>query len=289
MNPKVFLNDGTVDITEAKISIADAGFLYSAGLFETMRCNNGKVFKLNEHLDRLFASCEKLSINNTYDRKTIEKAVYETIQVNELKDARLRLTLTSGSARPGDDKLTSTLLITAVKLKDYSDEFYEKGVLAVLCPYRLNASDPVTGHKTLNYYSNMLGLDLARKRNAAEAIWFTHEGKLAEGSITNVFLVKDSKLLTPSVDTPVLPGVARKTVIEKAKENDIQVEEKDLIIDDLLNADEVFITNVIMKVMPVVQVEKHVVNDGKVGEVTEKMISIFDEELKKQCGEKNEG
>lgn len=284
MSGKVYLNDRICDITEANVSVADGGFLYGAGLFETMRANNGHVFRLDDHMSRLFRSADLMGINNSYEMEAVKNAVRETLEANELKDARLRLTLTSGSVRPGDDKIQSTLLITATSLESYPEEFYKSGILAVLCPYRQNPTDPTAGHKSLNYYSKMLALDFARKRNAAEAIWFTTDGRLAEGSITNIFLVKDGKLMTPTLQTPVLGGIARKTVIELAGKNDIELEEKDLIIDDLLGADEIFITNSIMKVMPVIQVEKHEVNESQVGETSKKLISLYDEYLEKECG-----
>ena len=129
----------------------------------------------------------------------------------------------------------------------------------------------------------MLALKQAHEKAAAEALWFTIDGQLAEGCVSNVFLVKDSKLFTPRTNTPVLPGIARKTVCELAIENKIELVEKDLTIDDLLGADEVFITNVIMQVMPVVGIEKHNVGEGKPGAVTKKIQDYYDEFVKNNC------
>ncbi len=129
----------------------------------------------------------------------------------------------------------------------------------------------------------MLALKQAHEKKAAEALWFTIDGRLAEGCISNVFLVKDSKLFTPTTNTPVLPGIARKTVCELAIANKIELIEKDLTIDDLLGADEVFITNVIMQVMPVVGIEKHNVGEGKPGAITKKIQEYYDEFAKNNC------
>lgn len=281
---KVFLNDKLVDIDKACISVTDSGFLYGAGLFETMRSRNGVVFALKDHLDRLFASADVLSINNPYDREYIANAITELLSANKLTDARLRLTLTNGPMTESEEQRKSTLLITAAKFRSYPPEYYKKGVMAVLCPFKQNPIDPASGRKTTSYFTRMIALNMAHQKKAAEAIWFTLDNRLAEGCISNVFLVKDSVLYTPPVNTPVLPGVARKTVCRLALQNSIKLTEKDLTIDDLLGADEIFLTNVIMQVMPITKVEKHTVGDGQVGPVSKKLHKSFEELVKKECG-----
>jgi branched-chain amino acid aminotransferase len=286
MADKVFLNDRLVAIDKACISVADSGFLYGAGLFETMRSCNGVVFALADHLDRLFFSAASLSIDIAHDRKYITDAIYKVLRANKLTDARLRLTLTGGPLSQPDEQRRPTLLITAAKLQPYPAEFYKKGVLVVLCPFRQNTSEPIYGHKTTSYFSRMIGLKRAHEKRAAEAVWFTVDNRLAEGCISNVFLVKDSVLYTPPIGTPVLAGVARKTLCQIAIRNSIKFVEKDLYINDLLDAEEVFLTNVIMQVLPVISVEKHTVGDGKVGPVTEKLQKSFDELVKDHCRQK---
>jgi len=280
---KVFLNDKLVDVGKARVSAADGGFLYGAGLFETMRTCNGVVFALKDHLDRLFSSAETLSINIAYDRQYITDAIYKVLGANKLKDARMRLTVTSGSMSEPDERRRSTLLITAAVLTAYPPEYYRKGVMVVLCPYRQNPNDPTCGHKVTSYFSRMMGLSLAHKKRAAEALWFTVDNRLAEGCISNVFLVKDSVLYTPPVSTPVLAGVARKAVCRIAAEDSIKLVEKDLYIDDVLSADEIFLTNVIMEVMPVNSVEKHAVGEGKVGPMAKKLKETFDRHIINEC------
>ncbi|GAI88733.1 unnamed protein product, partial [marine sediment metagenome] len=221
MPEKVFLNSKLVDIDKACISVTDSGFLYGAGLFETMRSYNGVVFSLKDHLDRLFFSARALSINHTYDRKYITDAIYKVLRANKLTDARMRLTLTNGPMSQSDEQRKATLLITATKLQPYPAEYYKKGVLVVLCPFRQNAGEPACGHKTTSYFSRMIALNRAHQKRAAEALWFTTDNRLAEGSISNVFLVKDSVLYTAPIETPVLAGVARKTVCQIALKNSI--------------------------------------------------------------------
>ena len=282
---EVFLNDKLVDIDKACISVTDSGFLYGAGLFETMRSHNGVVFALKDHLDRLFVSAGTLSINNPYDREYITEAINKVLRANKLADARLRLTLTNGPMAESEEQRKSTLLITAAKLRSYPPEYYKKGVMVVLCPFRQNPIDPTSGRKTTSYFSRMIALNMAHQKRAAEALWFTVDNRLAEGCISNIFLVKDSTLYTPPIKTPVLAGVARKIVCQLALQNSIKLTEKDLLIDDVLSADEIFLTNVIMQVMPITKVEKHTVGDGLVGLVTKKLHTFFDQLVKSECGE----
>lgn len=287
MTRKVFLNDGIVDSDQAHLSVAESGFLYGAGLFETMRSRNGVVFRRQDHLDRLFHSAAVLSIHHSYEKAYIGDAIDKLLQANELSEARLRLTLTNGPLMESQDQRTPTLLITATEFQPYPAEYYKAGVLVILSPFRQNATDPTCGHKTTCYYPRLLALSLARQKGAVEALWFTSDNRLAEGCVSNVFLVKNSVLYTPPVETPVLPGIARKAVRQLAQQQSIDLVEKDLSIDDLLNADEVFLTNVIMEVLPVIQVERRTVGDGKLGPVTTKMREGFLRAIDEEC--RNEG
>jgi branched-chain amino acid aminotransferase len=282
---KVFLNDELIDTDKARISATDSGFLYGAGLFETMRSYAGVVFALKDHMDRLFSSASALSINNPYDKKYLTDAIYKVLQANKLTDARLRLTLSNGPMAGAEEQRKPTLLITATKLQPYPGEYYKKGVMVILSPSRQNTFEPTCGHKTTSYFSRMITLNIAHQRRAAEALWFTTNNRLAEGCVSNVFVVKDSVIHTPGIETPVLAGIARKTVCEIASTNSIKLVEKDLNIDDVLGADEIFLTNVIMQIMPVTAVEKHIVGDGKVGAMTKRLQISFDELVESQCGE----
>ena len=286
MAEKVFLNDKLVDINKACIQVTDSGFLYGAGLFETMRSCNGVVFALKDHLDRLSFSAGSLSINNPYDGKQLTDAIYKVLRANKLTDARLRLTLTGGPVSEPDEQRKPTLLITATELQPYPAEYYRKGVTVVLCPFRQNPAEPIYGHKTINFFPRMIALNLAHQKRAAEALWFTVDNRLAEGCVSNVFLVKDSVLYTPPIRTPVLAGVARKTVCQIALEKSIKLVEKDLCVYDVLGADEIFLTNVIMQVLPVSKVEKHTVGSGAVGPIAKGLRKGFDAFVKRQCKKK---
>jgi len=284
MARQVFLNDKLIDMDEAGLSVTDSGFLYGAGLFETMRSYNGVVFRLPDHLDRLFQSAAALSIVHPYEKPYISEAVSKVLQANGLTEARLRLTLTNGPLAESEEQRKPTLLITAMEFRPYPAEYYKTGALVILCPFRQNPTDPTCGHKTTCYYPRLLALNLAHQKRAAEALWFTTDNRLAEGCVSNVFLVKNGALYTPPVETPVLPGIARKTVRELASQQSIDLVEKDLYITDVLEADEVFLTNVIMEVLPIIEVEKHTVGDGKVGPVAKKVRESFLQAIEQECG-----
>jgi branched-chain amino acid aminotransferase len=284
MPEKVFLNDKLIDIDKAHISVTDSGFLYGAGLFETMRSYNGVVFSLKNHMERLFSSADALSISTPFDEEYLADAIYKLLKANRLSDARLRLTLSNGPMAETEQQYKSTLLITATKLQPYPAEYYKKGVMVILSQSRQNPFEPTCGYKTTSYFSRMITLSNAHQKRAAEALWFTTDNRLAEGCVSNVFLVKDSAIYTPSVKTPVLAGIARKAVCEIAKGNSIKLLEKDLTVDDLLGADEIFLTNVIMQIMPVTAVEKHIVGDGRVGTMTKRLQISYNELVERQCG-----
>jgi branched-chain amino acid aminotransferase len=276
---QVFWIDKIVAADVAAVRITDSSFLYGLGLFETMRAVDGLVFRLDDHINRLLNSAAALSIPCGLTTDFIENAAGQVLEANDLKDARMRITLSGGPIAQSDTP-AGTLLITATEFTPYPKEYYDKGVRVALTDFRQNPKDPTCGHKTTCYASRLMALKKAHEKLATEALWFTTENKLAEGSISNVFLVKDNVLYTPRTDTPVLPGIARRTVLELAAKLDIKCLEQDLFVHDLLSAQEVFLTNVIMTVLPVTSVESHTVGEGKTGAITKKLTEAYDEKLK---------
>jgi len=281
-NEMVYLNDGLVSADEAKVSAYDAGLLHGVGLFETMRSYKGQVFRLEDHLERLFRSAEALGLGITQSRERMRDAVGEVLRANGVEEARIRLTVTRGSIlAAAEGEQASTLLVTASPMAGYPAEYYQKGIMVLISKYKQNPDDPIAGHKTINYFPRLLALQQAQRAGAGEAIWFTTGNRLAEGCISNVFLVKEGKLFTPPLDTPVLGGIARKAVLELAREEGIECLEGELAIQDLLQAEEVFLTNSIMELMPVCHVERHAVGAGKPGEVYQRLHEKYRELTKK--------
>jgi branched-chain amino acid aminotransferase len=273
--PQVYLNGSILDATEATVSISDGGFLYGVGLYEILRADGGRIFALSDHMDRLLASATALGIACPFDKPALESAIRRILQANELTDARIRLTLTAGSISDNESP-QPTLLITASPQSAYPPDYYRNGVRVALADSRQNPFDPTTGHKTTSFLSRLNALNRAMKKGCFEAIWFTPEGVLAEACMSNVFLVKDSALLTPRIETPAMPGIARKHILQLAEQNQITHQETDLTISDLLSAPEVFLTSVSVKLLPVVGIEAHTVGEGKVGPVTNKLMEAFD-------------
>ena len=186
-----------------------------------------------------------------------------------------------------DGRPNLTVCVTASPLTPYPPEFFAKGMGVAISPYRVSPDDPIAGHKCTCYLPRLLALRDAQAKRCGEALWFTTSNLLSEGSISNVFVVRGGKLATPPLDTPVLPGITRAAVIELASATRIEVEQKPLNVNDLLDADEVFLTNSIMEVMPVCRVEQREIGTGKPGPVTQKLAGEYRTVVEKEC--KNHG
>ena len=283
-----WLNGSFVDEDSASISIRDTGLLHAAGVFTTMRAYGGRVFMIERHLARIRESCEALFVPLQQKDAAIADAAHELLSRNELQDARLRLTVTRGRATQDPlhgMRLEPTVLLTAAPLEPYPQEYYQTGMtVIVLDEQKLNPYDLQAGHKTLNYFSKLAALREANRRQAGEALWFNVHNYLQCGSITNVTIVKDGRLHTPPtneelrdesvrqrtayVKSNVLPGVTRSVVFDLAADAGIEVDRRALTINDLLEANEVFITNSNMGIMPVCRVERKPIGDDKPGPIT---------------------
>ncbi len=287
MSREVWLNGSFVPAGDARIGIDDGGWLHGAGLFETMRAECGRVFRLEAHLGRLLRSAEKLLGFAALEPLPGRVQFEELLARNELTSARLRLTVTAGSMREDADAESKPLSVclTATPAISYPPRFYEQGVAVAVSPYRQCTSDPTAGHKTVCYLPRLLALRDARRAGCEEALWFTEFSHLAEGSISNVFVVRDSVLRTPALETPVLPGVARAAVLELAQAEGMDTDFTPLTIDDLLDADEVFLTNVAMQVVPVIRVERRDIGAGEVGRWARALLDSFRKLVRKECNE----
>lgn len=291
--PDAWINGSFHDHDTASVSLRDTGLLHGAGVFTTMRSFGGRVFRLDRHLARVAASCEALSIPLPYDAAALEPAVDELLARNSLQDARLRLTVTRGSASTGGEGMVPGVFITAAAVDPYPAELYERGMTVVLIDdQKLNPYDIAASHKTLNYLSRLHALRSANARGAGEALWFDVHNFLQSGSITNVFIAKSGTLLTPPTAqdladpevakavpytrSPVLPGVVRSAVLDLAEEESISTRIVPLTVNDLLEADEVFLTNSMMGIMPVCRIERKSVASDKPGPLTTKLRTAYE-------------
>jgi branched-subunit amino acid aminotransferase/4-amino-4-deoxychorismate lyase len=300
--PQDWLNGSFVDESEASVSLRDTGLLHAAGVFTTLRATHGLVFRAEQHLARLRQSCEALFIPLQYPDEVLLGAISEILDRNQLLDARLRLTVTRGSAKQDPLHglhLMPSVFLTATHLEPYPDDFYEKGMTVIVVDeQKLNPYDIQAGHKTLNYLSRLAALRAANTRGAGEALWFNVHNYLQSGSISNIFLVKSGQLQTPPTpvdlqDDPiakatpypksaVLPGITRQAVLDLADEAGIAMQIRGLTINDLLEADEVFLTNSIMQIMPVCRIERRALGEDKPGEITSRMMAGYREMVQAQ-------
>jgi branched-chain amino acid aminotransferase len=295
----VWINGAFVDEVDASVSVRDTGLLHAAGVFTTMRADRGRVFRLDQHLARLRASCEALSIPMLPKDEALRDAIGELLSRDSLTDARLRLTVTRGMAEHDPlhgVRLTPTIFCTTAALEPYPAELYSKGMTVILLDeQKLNPYDVQAGHKTLNYFSRLASLRSANERGAGEALWFNVHNYLQSGSISNVFIVKDGVVITPPTNvelrdaavadaTPyprssVLPGITRAAIVERARDAKLTVTLKGLTVNDLLEADEVFITNSIMLVMPVCRIERKAIGQDKPGPITRRLMEALEAEI----------
>ena len=294
MSHYINVNGQIVSLEEAAVSPSDAGILHGAGLFETMRVRDGKVFRGREHVERLMASARTLGIPVSLTAGQLQEMAGDLCEANHLTNARVRLTITRGDlqeATAENPVPPVTLILSASDFQPYAAGMYEKGMTVVVSRYKQNPESPLCGHKTTSYFDRLLALKEAQEAKAHEALWFTaHTNYLAEGSISNVFIVDhEGTLATPPLLLPeqaerrlCLPGITRQVVLELATAMNHLPHERLLTINDLLGAKEVFLTNAIMGVMPVSAIEKHAVNGGKVGELTMKLREGYDSAVKSE-------
>ena len=239
------------------------------------------MFRFRQHVDRLLASAEKLKLPFRREMLPDEGRIVALLEANDLSDARLRLTVSGGS--PGEEGLKHMVLTSAVPLEPVPAEYYTRGVTLHLASQVQQSADPLISHKTTCFWPRLQALHEAQQRGCAEALWFTERRQLAEGSISNVFVIKDGIAKTPPLDTPVLPGVTRAAVIELCEREKIPCLQSPLTIDDLLDADEAFLCNCIMEIMPVCRVERSAIGDEKVGPLTKKLANAYRELVKESA------
>ncbi len=282
MHPVVELNGRQMALAEAQVPVTDLGVLYGIGLFETLRAYCGRAFRLRAHLDRLCRSARALSL--PLDPKALpdEPRIQALLQANELHEARLRITVTGGA--PTEQGPRPGVLVTAVAFEPYPQELYDRGITAAITTRRQSRTDPLAGHKSTHYWTRLQTLHEAQLQGCGEALWFNDAGQLAEGCISNVFVVKDATAKTPAPDTPVLPGITRAAILECCAALHVAHQETALSIADLLDADEAFICNSMMEIVPVCRVERSAVGTEQVGPVTRRLAQAYRATVQRECG-----
>ncbi|MFC1978812.1 aminotransferase class IV [Chloroflexota bacterium] len=273
MEQIVYLNGSLIPRSGAKISPFDFGFLYGYALFESMRAYSARVFRLDRHIARLKRSSKVLGLG--LPDVDFSKAVYDTIEANGLSEARIRFTVSLGEGEANPDPTTCknpTVFIAASGYIPLSDAVYHKGFSVVVSQVRRNSALPLSRVKSANYLDMILARAQAKESGADEAILLNDRGCIAEGSTSNVFIVSAGKLITPSLDSGILSGVTREAVLELASCFGIQAEERFVEQEDLYEADEAFLTNSVIEIMPLVEVDGKPVGLGSIGPITGRLI-----------------
>ncbi len=284
MSEKVYLNGVLVPREKASISPFDRGFLYGYGLFETVRSYGGRVFRLDRHLARLMHSAERFGLASQLDPAELEQAIYQTLEANRLLDARIRLTVAAGEGERGLSPPTSGKITTLVVVEKLTvpSRIYDEGISAALVSTRRNSQSPLPAIKSLNYLEGLIARAEAAALGADEAIMLNDRGYVSECSSSNIFLVVTGKLLTPSLESGILPGITREAVLELAHDSDIETMEGEIPPSDLVRADEVFITTSVREVVPVVMINSRPVGSGKPGEVTKRLMTAYKELVRRE-------
>ncbi|MBI5555125.1 MAG: branched-chain-amino-acid transaminase [Elusimicrobia bacterium] len=279
MGLKIYLDGKLVEKDEAKISVFDHGLLYGDGVFEGIRAYHGRVFRLREHLQRLFNSAKAISLDCAISVDQMEDIVLKTLRANKLKDAYIRLVVTRGIGDLGLDPRKCpkpTIFCITDKIKLYPEEFYQDGLTIVTASTRKNIPEAVSPRiKSLNYLNNILAKIEATLQNAPEAIMLTKDGYVAECTGDNVFILKDNVLKTPPTYLGALEGVTQRVVMELAAKNGILCREEVFTRYDLFTADECFLTGTAAEVVPVARIDGRLISNGQPGKTTLKLIAEF--------------
>jgi branched-chain amino acid aminotransferase len=285
MDQLIYFNGKFVQKQEARTSVYDHGFLYGDGVFEGIRAYNGRVFRLDGHLDRMYDSAKAIDLKIPLSKEEMKKAIIETLKRNGLKDAYIRPIVTRGDGDLGLDPrkchAPNIFIITQEWGAMYGD-LYEKGLTAVTVGIRRNAPEALPPNiKSLNYLNNILAKIEANVKGGDEAIMIDVHGNVSEGSGDNIFVVKNGMILTPPTLNN-LRGITRAAAIELAIKDRIPVSETNMGLFDIYTADEVFVTGTAAEIAPVTKVDGRIIGDGKPGQITRKLMAEFKELTRKE-------
>ena len=275
----VYLNGEFVESDKAGVSVFDHGVLYGDGVFEGIRAYGGRVFRLGEHIDRIFAAAKAIALEIPMTKAELSAVVVATCKKNGLTDCYIRLVITRGKGNLGISPINCeipTVFCIAAGIKLYTDEQYEKGMSVITSVQRRNKATIVDPQiKSLNYLNNILAKIEANRAGAAEAIMLNHDGIVTEATGDNIFIVKNGEILTPPVYVGILDGITRRTVIEAAKKEGIPVRETEFTLFNVYNADECFLTGTAAEAIAVTSVDGRTIGSGVQGEVTKRILAAF--------------
>jgi branched-chain amino acid aminotransferase len=282
MKTKVWVNNKFVPEGAARVSVFDRGFMYGDGVFETMRSYAGVIFKLDEHVNRLYTSLSVLGIRPPYAKERLKSIINRSLKVNGLKSAYVKVIITRGEGRFGigyKDAFKPNIVVVSKNFDGYPGWMFDRGISAEIAGIRQNDQSVLSRVKSLNFLGYILARFEAKDMGYDEAILENASGHIAEAATSNIFLVKKGALITPSLLSGILPGIARATVIGIARKIGMPVKEKTILRKDLLNADEVFLTNSLAEILPVTKVGPRKIGKGSPGDVTKLLRICYQKEV----------
>lgn len=276
---KIYIDGKYYDEAKAKISVFDHGLLYGDGIFEGIRAYHGRVFKLKEHIDRLFYSAKAILLTIPMTHEQVMRAVVDTCKKNKLKDGYIRLVVTRGKGTLGLNPnrcANPSVIVIADKIQLYPQEMYDQGMEIVTVATTRNLHNAVNpAIKSLNYLNNILAKIEANVAGVEEAIMLNSDGYVAECTGDNIFIIKGQQLLTPPLSAGALYGITRGVAMELAKEMGLTVAEPNLTRYDLFNADECFLTGTGAELIPVTKIDARVIGTGKPGPLTRELVQKY--------------
>lgn len=286
MQLKIYLDGELVPKEKAKISVYDHGFLYGDGVFEGIRAYYGRVFKLDEHLQRLYESAKSIMLEIPLSKEEMKEAVLKTLRANSLKEAYIRVVISRGVGDLGLDPKKCpkpSIVIITDKIQLYPKEFYEKGLEVITVSVRRNIPEALNPRiKSLNYLNNILAKIEVTRAGLLEGIMLTREGYVCEATGDNIFLYKNGTLITPPPYVGILKGITRDAVIELAQKLKIPLKETLFTQHDIYISSECFLTGTAAEIIPVVKVDDRPIGQGKPGKITLKLLKAFRELTKKE-------
>jgi branched-chain amino acid aminotransferase len=285
MTPKVYINGKLFDKADAKISVYDHGLLYGDGVFEGIRVYEGKVFRLKEHVERLYDSARHIYLEIPMSREQMTEAVLNTVRANDKKNGYIRLVVTRGAGYLGLDPRKTTdpqVIIIVDDISLYPPELYDAGMELVTAATIRNHPNAVNPRvKSLNYLNNIMAKVEGVRAGATEALMLNHKGEVAECTGDNIFVVKRGVLKTPPPDAGILEGITRNAIIELARAANIPAQEIALTRHDVYASDECFLTGTAAEVIPVVKCDGRPIGNGKPGPITRRLRETFGELVRK--------
>jgi len=282
VSESVYVNGKFVAKSEAKVSVFDRGYLYGDGVFEGIRAYNSRIFRLDQHVERLYRGAKAIALDIPLTPEELKDVIIETVRRNELRDCYIRVVVSRGvgdlGLNPMDCHTPATIIVIASHISLYPREVYEQGLELITCTTRRNLPSALNPEiKSLNYLNNILARIEVVQAGAHEGLMLNHLGYVAEGTGDNVFIVRGGVLRTPPAHIGLLEGITRQVVLELAEGMDLPAREEEITLYEVYTADECFLTGTAAEIVPVARCDQRVIGDGKPGPITKRLMEQFKE------------